>query len=61
MVSAVLTAEGREFTGEELFPVREIKFQDEGQCGAAGPVRIALRSGRTVCVDYEGLEGNLSL
>lgn len=61
MVYAVLTAEGREFTGEELFPVSEIKFQDEEQCGAAGPVRITLRSGRTVCVDYEGLEGNLSL
>lgn len=60
MISAVLTKKQPEgFTDEELFPVRSIAYTDENQCGGYGPVTFVLKDGRTVTVDYEGMEGRL--
>ena len=61
MIYAVLTVEGREFNREELFPVERIDFADEKRCGGTGPVKITLKSGRILQVDYEGMEGRLRL
>ena len=62
MITAVLTRkDGEPFTDEELFPVKEIQFTDREQCGGYGPVIIKLKDGRTVTVDYEGIEGRLMI
>lgn len=61
MIYAVLTAEGRDFTRDELFPVKRIQFADAKGCGGTGPAVITLKSGRVLRVDYEGLEGRLQL
>ena len=62
MVTAVLTRkDGEEFTDEELFPVKAIRFTDTEQCGGYGPVIVELKDGRRVTVDYEGIEGCLMI
>ena len=62
MISAVLSRnDDGEWEEDELFPVREITFTDEEQCGGYGPVTLLMKDGRTVVVDYEGLEGHLMI
>ena len=41
---------------EDLFPIRSITYTDKEKCGAYGPVVLEMKDGRTVTVDYEGLE-----
>ena len=62
MISAVLSRnDDGEWEEDELFPVREITFMDEEQCGGYGPVTLLMTDGRTVVVDFEGLEGHLMI
>lgn len=62
MVSAILTKKDQsDWTDEELFPVEEIRYTDEGLCGGFGPVVLQMKDGRCVTVDYEGIEGRLSI
>ena len=62
MISAVLSrTDDREWAEDELFPIRTITFTDEEQCGGYGPVTLLMKDGRTVAVDYEGLEGHLMI
>ena len=62
MVSAVLTKRGGEsWTDEELFPICSIAYTDPEGCGGYGPVTLCLKDGRTVTVDYEGMEGRLMI
>lgn len=62
MVSQVITKESDEpFARDEIFPVRSIGYTDPAGCGTFGPVRILLKSGKEYVVDYEQMEGNLSL
>lgn len=61
-ISQLLTREdGGDFTAEELFPIRETVYQDPANCGAYGPIEIHLKDGTVRVVDYQGLEGHLSL
>lgn len=60
MISAVLSrADDGEWEEDELFPIKDIAFSDEEQCGGYGPVTLCMKDGRTMTVDYEGLEGHL--
>ena len=62
LVSAVLTKEsGEAWTGEELFPVAEIRFEDPEGFGGYGPVVLTMKDGRNITVDYEGIEGHLCI
>lgn len=62
LVSQVITRESFEdFTEEELFPVEAIKYTDPQNCGGYGPVRLELRDGRKVTIDYGKTEGNLQI
>lgn len=62
MISQVITRESEEpFEKDELFPIRRIDYTDAAGCGTYGPVTVALKNGKTYVVDYEGLEGKLSL
>lgn len=61
-ISQLLTREdGGEFTMEELFPIRKIVYQDDTECGAYGPIEIHLKDGTVRTIDYQGIEGHLSL
>lgn len=62
LVSAVLTKEGdAPWSDEELFPIRELRFGADGSLGGYGTVILEMKDGRTVTVDYEGLEGRLMI
>ncbi len=62
LISQVLTRDdGQDFTEEELFPVTDICYTDEGRTGAYGQVVLSLRDGTRRVVCYDGLEGELSL
>ncbi len=61
-LSQVITREdGGDFTEEELFPLRRIEYGDSTHTGACGPVKIFLRNGETKTVDFDGMEGRLTL
>lgn len=62
MISQVITKESHEdFSLEELFPIKAVRYADEAGCGTYGPVELELKNGEIKKVDYEGLEGNMSL
>ncbi len=62
MITAILTRkDSGEWTDEELFPIKRLSFTDPQGCGGYGPVILEMKDGRTMIVDYEGLEGKLSL
>ena len=62
MISAILTKKDQSGWGEEeLFPIEEIRYTDEAGCGGFGPVVLQMKDGRCVTVDYEGIEGRLSI
>ena len=62
MISAILTKKGQEeWKDEELFPVKSIAYTDKERCGAYGPIVLEMKDGRTMTVDYEGLEGRLRI
>ncbi|MCR5278322.1 MAG: DUF2264 domain-containing protein [Lachnospiraceae bacterium] len=62
MISQVITrTDDKDFTEDELFPVKKITYEDHDSTGAYGPITIELKSGRSVTVDYAGMEGNMSL
>lgn len=62
MVSAVLSKEGdQDFTCEELFPIRRLTFEDEQKCGGYGSVKLEMKDGRDMVVDYSGMEGRLMI
>lgn len=62
MISAVLTRkDDGGWTEDELFPIRSITYSDPEQCGGYGPIVLLMKDGRTMTVDYEGLEGHLMI
>lgn len=62
MISAVLTRkDDRSWTDDELFPIRSITYTDTEKCGGYGPVTLEMKDGRTMVVDYEGMEGHLMI
>lgn len=65
LVSQVITRDDdRPFTEDELFPIREIVYADSlhsHRTGSYGPVRIVLADGTERTVDFEGIEGRLTL
>ncbi len=66
-----------DFDEDEIFSVKEISFCDgvrdgaaageaafgayAGGCGGYGPVRILMKDGREITVDYEGMDGRLQI
>lgn len=62
MISAVLTKKDQTpWSEEELFPVRAIQYTDAQKCGGYGSVTVVCKDGRSVVVDYEGMEGELRI
>ena len=62
MITAVLTKKDQsDWSDEELFPVLDIAYTDSQKCGGYGPITLTMRDGRVMTVDYEGLEGKLTI
>ena len=62
LISQVITKESEEdFTEDEIFPVASVTYTDPGQKGGYGPIEIRLKSGEVRIVDFDGIEGALSL
>lgn len=62
LISMVLTKENNTpFTDDELFPVAEIRFHDHYQTGAYGVIDIILKNGTTWQIDFDKIEGRLSV
>lgn len=62
LISQVITKDSEEtFTREELFPIEKIQYTDMAGCGTFGPIELVLKDGRIRTVDYEEVEGRLSL
>ena len=62
LVSQVITGEDHiPFTDEEVFPLKELCFHDRYGTGAYGPVELLFRDGVKKIIDYDGIEGSLSL
>ncbi|MBR5732181.1 MAG: DUF2264 domain-containing protein, partial [Lachnospiraceae bacterium] len=62
LISQVITKESTEdFTEDEIFPVEKVIYTDPDGCGGYGPVEILLKDGTRRIIDFEGIEGTLSL
>ena len=62
MISQVITRESfRDFTEDEIFSIRSVSYADEQCCGGYGPVKLTMRDGRKMTVDYTELEGNMRI
>lgn len=61
-ISQIITRESfADFTEDEIFSIRNIRYTDEEQCGGYGPVEVEMKEGRKVIIDYCGIEGNMSI
>ncbi|MEG7531558.1 MAG: hypothetical protein RSF83_09225, partial [Hungatella sp.] len=62
MISAMLTKKDDTIWSDgELFPILAIHHADPQGCGGYGPIVLDLKDGRTITVDYEGMEGQLCI
>ena len=62
MISQVLTKESHEdFTEAELFPVKEIEYEDSTKTGAYGTVTVTLSDGTVRKINFEEIEAEFKL
>ncbi len=62
LISQVITKEShKDFTKEEIFPVKEIHYEDKFHCGAYGSITVEMKNGMTRKVNYESMERKLML
>lgn len=62
LISQVITKESLvDFTEDEIFSVKEVRYTDPERCGGYGPVTLVMQDGSEKCVDYDLMEGNLQL
>ncbi len=62
LISQVITKESHEdFSEEELFPVKTVRYTDPENCGGYGPVILEMKDGGKKEISFEGMEGQLML
>lgn len=62
LISQTITKNSfEEFTDEELFPLCSLKFTDPWNSGAFGPIELVLYDETIHIIDFEEIEGNISL
>lgn len=62
LVSQIITKEcDGDFTDDELFPIEQIEFTDRYNSGSYGKIFVTLKNGVKKTVDFEGIEGRLTL
>lgn len=50
-----------DFTNEDLFPLCSLRYTDQWNSGAYGPIELIFKEGPVRVVDFEGIEGNMAL
>ncbi len=62
MISQVITKESHvPFTEEELFPVKEIVYEDRQKTGAYGTITVTMKNGMVRKINFDGMEAELRL
>ncbi len=62
MISQVITKESHEdFTDDELFPIATVEYEDSEKTGAYGTTTIVMKDGRRKEINFEQIEGRLTL
>lgn len=62
LISQVITKEsGDEFTDDEIFPIKSIRYSDRFETGGFGDISITLKNGATKIVNFDCIDGQLSL
>jgi hypothetical protein len=62
LISQTITKDSDDdFTDDELFPIKEIRYSDPWNSGAFGPVTITMKDGQVHTAAFEGIEANLQL
>lgn len=62
LISQVLTRESHDdFTDDELFSIKEISYTDSQQMGGYGPVVITMKDEIRHVIDFDKIEGRLTL
>lgn len=62
LLSQIITKESHEsFETDEIFPIRRVTYSDAKNWGSYGPVVITMKDMRSYTVDFDGMEGNLSV
>jgi hypothetical protein len=62
LISQVITKESHEdFSEDEVFAISAIDFEDSENKGGYGKIKITLKNGEERVIDFNGIEGNLSL
>lgn len=61
-ISQVITKESHEeFKEDEIFSVESIHYTDELKCGTYGEIELVLKNGTKKRIDYNAMEGRLSI
>ncbi|MCR5126593.1 MAG: DUF2264 domain-containing protein [Lachnospiraceae bacterium] len=62
LISQVLTKENaEEFTDDDIFPLASIVYKDHFNTGAYGDILLNFRDGRKVVINFDNIEGNLTI
>ena len=62
MISQVITrTDGNDFTEDDIFPIREIRYTDDTHTGAYGPITIILKDGTERRISFDKIEGRMLL
>jgi len=62
MISQIITKESLDdFSDDDLFPIKEISYEDDLNTGMYGNITVSLKNGSTKTVDFEGIEGRMML
>ena len=62
LISQVITKESHEdFTTDEIFPIRSVSYSDPENWGSYGAVTVEWKDKHSSMVDFDGIEGKLSL
>lgn len=62
LISQVITKEElSDFADDELFPIQKIAYTDPQSRGGCGPVTITHRDGTVKTIDFDAVEGQLTL
>lgn len=62
LISQVITKEShKDFTDEEIFPIKSIDYSDEYNTGIFGDIKIILKNRKMYTVNFDEIDGRLSL
>ena len=62
LISQVITKETHEaFSEDELFPIKEVIYSDTAKHGGYGDIKIELVNGQKRIINFDGIEGKLTL